>query len=258
MKYQGKSFMILFLVAVLMIAMTATTFAAPRVTVMIAAAASLQNTFEKGLIPEFQRQNPAIAIEGTYDSSGKLQMQIESGLQADIFFSAAPKQMNDLKSKGLIESSSNLLENKIVLIKTKGMTTNVTGFENITNADTIAIGDPGSVPAGQYAREVFTSIGNWDAVLAKASLGTNVTEVLSWVAQGSADVGVVYATDAASNGNVTIITQAPAWTLKQPVLYPIGTLTSSPHKTEAQAFIDFLKSDTAKSIFESYGFSIIR
>lgn len=227
-------------------------------SIMIAAAASLQNVFEKGLIPEFNKAYPNIKVTGTYDSSGKLQTQIEAGLEADIFFSAATKQMNELKDAGLIDASSiiNLLENKIVLIGTSGVKTKVTGFENITDASIIAIGDPASVPAGQYAQEIFTSLGAWDAVLKKSSLGTNVTEVLSWVAAGSAEVGVVYATDAASNKNVVVIAEAPAGTLKQPVLYPIGITTRTTQKAQAQAFIDFLRTDTAKSIFESYGFTV--
>jgi len=227
-------------------------------SIMIAAAASLQNVFEKGLIPEFENIYPNIKVTGTFDSSGKLQTQIESGLEADIFFSAATTQMDALKDQGLMDADTivNLLENKIVLIKTKGITTTVTSFENITNASVIAIGDPASVPAGQYAQEVFTSLGNWDDVLKKSSLGTNVTEVLSWVAAGSAEVGVVYATDAASNQNVEIIAEAPAGSLKQPVLYPIGITANSKNKPQAQAFLDFLKSNTAKAIFESYGFTV--
>ena len=228
--------------------------------ILIAAAASLQNAFEKGLIPEFAKTYPGIQVTGTFDSSGKLQTQIESGLEADLFFSAATTQMNNLKGKSLIDEATvvNLLENKIVLIKTKGLKTAVTGFENITAAGLIAIGDPESVPAGQYAREVFTNLGSWDDVLKKSSLGTNVTEVLTWIAAGSAEVGVVYATDAASNENVEIIAEAPAGTLKTPVLYPVGITANSPNKPQAQAFLDFLKSDTAKGIFESYGFSVVK
>jgi molybdate transport system substrate-binding protein len=227
--------------------------------IMIAAAASLQNVFEKSLIPEFAKINPNIQVTGTFDSSGKLQTQIESGLEADIFFSAALTQMNNLKEQGLMDAGTivNLLENKIVLIKTKGLPTNVTSFENITEASVIAIGDPASVPAGQYAQEAFTSIGNWDAVVEKSSLGSNVTEVLSWVASGSAEVGVVYATDAISNANVEVIAEAPAGSLKAPVLYPIGITAGSENKPQAKAFLEFLRGDVAKALFESYGFSPI-
>lgn len=87
-------------------------------TVTLAAAASLEYAFEEELIPAFEEQHPDVNIEGVYDSSGKLQQQIESGLAADLFFSAAPTQMNALEEEGMIDSDTivNLLENKIVLI----------------------------------------------------------------------------------------------------------------------------------------------
>jgi molybdate transport system substrate-binding protein len=228
-----------------------------RVTLLIAAAASLKNAFEKDLIPLFRQKYPHITIEGTYDSSGKLQAQIEAGLEADIFMSAAPAQMNGLVEKGLIarETVKPLLENKIVLIKTAGIDVpEVTGFETIANAGTVALGDPASVPAGQYAQEALTSLGVWDAAKAKASFGTNVTEVLAWVAEGSADVGVVYATDAASAAKVEVIAEAPEGSLKQKVLYPAGMAAGSAHKKEARLFLDFLGSPESFGVFKKYGF----
>ena len=228
--------------------------------ILIAAAASLQNAFEKSLIPEFNKLYPGIEVTGTFDSSGRLQTQIESGLEADLFFSAATTQMNNLRGQGLIDEGTvvNLLENKIVLIGTKGVSTTVTEFQNIINATAIAVGDPESVPAGQYAREVFTNLGIWEEVLGKASLGTNVTEVLTWVAAGSAEVGVVYATDAASNENVEVIANAPAGSLNTPVLYPVALTADSTNKPQAQAFLNFLKGDAAKAVFESFGFTVVQ
>ena len=101
-----------------------------------------------------------------YDSSGKLQFQIEKGLDADVFFSAATTQMNALKDEDLVDadSISNVLENKLVLIKGKDSTTTVTGFDNIKDASIIAIGDPEVVPAGSYAKEALTNLGVWDSI----------------------------------------------------------------------------------------------
>lgn len=230
------------------------------VKIMIAAAASLENAYVDELIPMFEGKYDYITVEGTYDSSGKLQTQIESGLEADVFMSAATKQMNALKDEDMIEADSivNLLENKLVLIVPKGTDTDITGFEDITKADMIAIGDPDSVPAGQYAREAFTSIGNWDEVSSKASLGTNVTEVLRWVEESSADAGIVYATDAASSDKVDVIAEAPKGSLKKPVIYPAGILSGTKNPEEAKLFMEFLQSDEALSVFEKYGFTINR
>ena len=168
---------------------------------MIAAAASLETAFKDTLIPMFQEQYDYITVEGTYGSSGDLQTQIESGLDAQVFMSAANKQMNALADEGLVNKDDivQLLVNKVVLISGKDYAGSVTGFENVNEAGTIALGDPASVPAGQYAQEIFESLGLWEELSGsdKVSWGENVTQVLSWVAEGSAEVGVVYATDAA-------------------------------------------------------------
>ena len=227
------------------------------VTILVAAAASLENVFRDEIIPRFQKKYPWITVEGTYDSSGKLQVQIEQGLHADVFMSAATRQMDTLTEEKLIQADSvkQLLENKLVLIKPVGIATAVTGFRTAALAKTIALGDPTSVPAGQYAQEAFTNLGNWDAVSAKASFGTNVTEVLNWVAEGSADAGVVYATDAAISKKVEIIEEAPTGSLKTKVIYPAGLISATIHPVEAGLFINFLCSDDALSVFTAYGFS---
>lgn len=227
------------------------------VTILAAAAASLEYSFEEELIPMFEAMNPAIAVEGSYDSSGKLKTQIEEGMDADVFMSAAVQQMDDLKEEKLIDEDSivNLLENEIVLIQALDQSAEIKTFEDIVNANVIAVGDPESVPAGQYAKEALTSLGLWDEVEEKASLGTNVTEVLNWVAEGSADAGIVYATDAAANDKVTVIAKAPKDALAEPVLYPAGIVTASTKKEAAQLFLKFLQSKEALEVFEKYGFT---
>ena len=236
---------------------TTTAAAAEETTILVAAAASLKYSYDEELIPMFVAANPGIKVDATYDSSGKLQTQIEEGLGADVFMSAATKQMNALKDENMVDADSivNLLENKIVLIVPAGMDAKVTGFEDIANADMIAIGDPESVPAGQYAKEALTSLGLWDAVDAKSTKGTNVTEVLNWVAEGSADAGIVYATDAATTDKVQVIAEAPEGSLAAKVIYPVGIVTASENKEAAQKFVQFLQSDEAIAVFEKYGFS---
>ena len=231
------------------------------VTILMAAAASLEYSMKDELIPMFQEQHPNITVEGTYDSSGKLQTQIESGIDADLFFSAAEKQMTALKDENLIDGDSiqNLLENKIVLVVPSDKKDAYTKFEDVVNAETIAVGDPESVPVGQYSQEALTSLGLWDQVSAKASLGTNVTEVLNWVSEGSADAGIVYATDAATKkGSLAVVAEAPEGSLAQKVLYPAGIVSSSTKKDAAQLFLDFLASDQASKVFEEYGFTPVK
>ncbi|PWJ47761.1 molybdate ABC transporter substrate-binding protein [Faecalicatena contorta] len=226
------------------------------VTLLVAAAASLEYSYEDELIPMFEEANPNITVEGTYDSSGKLQTQIEEGIEADIFMSAANKQMNALVDEALVDKDSvvELLENKIVLITSADSTLDLKEFTDISKAQTVAIGDPESVPVGQYSQEALTSLGLWDEISAKASLGTNVTEVLNWVAEGSAEAGIVYATDAATTDKVKVIAEAPEGSLAENAIYPVGIVSASANKEAAQKFVDFLQSDEAIAVFEKYGF----
>lgn len=236
----------------------AETQAVEEAEILVAAAASLKNAYEEKLIPMFEEQNPGITVKGTYDSSGKLQTQIEEGLEADVFMSAAVKQMNALNDEGMIISDTivDLLENKIVLIVPSGSDSGLAAFEDIANADSIALGDPASVPAGQYAEEALTNLGVWDSIQDKVSFGTNVTEVLNQVAAASADAGIVYATDAASMADqVTVVAEAPEGSLSAKVIYPVAVVNNTAHEDAARAFVDFLQTDEAMAVFESYGFA---
>lgn len=224
---------------------------------LIAAAASLEYAFSEELIPAFEKQNENVTIKGIYDASGKLQTQIEEGLEADIFLSAAPKQMNALEKEGLIDKSTetDLLTNHIVLIVPEGNPKEIKDFQDIDKAETIAIGDPESVPVGQYSKEVLENLNLWDQIQPKVSLGTNVTEVLNWVAEGSADVGIVYQTDAKMSKKVKTIAQAPENTMKEPVVYPAAVVKNSKNTELAKSFLDFLQTKEAHLIFEKYGFT---
>ncbi len=227
--------------------------------VNLAAAASLKNVFDDKLIPMFEKQYPGVKVTPTYASSGDLQTQIENGLETDVFMSAANKQMNALVDKGIIDNSTNLqfLENKVVLIVPADSNSNISSFDDLKNVEgNIAIGDPESVPAGQYAKEVLNNTGIWDDVESKLSLGTDVTAVLNQVAQGSAECGIVYATDAKSTDDVKVICEAPEDALKTPVIYPVASIKDTNDTDATKAFMDFLQTKEAKDVFVEYGFTI--
>ena len=172
----------------------------------------------KEIQKDFNELYPNVTIYYSADSSGTLQTQIEEGLEADVFMSAAKKQMTALDEEGMIASDTitDLLENKIVLIVPTRNEKKLEKFEDIENADSIALGDPASVPAGQYAQEALTNLGIWDKIQDKVSFGTNVTEVLNQVAAASADAGIVYATDAASMADqVEVVAEAPEGRARQ-------------------------------------------
>ena len=224
-------------------------------------AASLSNSMEE-IQKDFNELYPNVTIYYSADSSGTLQTQIEEGARCDLFFSAADKQMDALTEEKLTKEDTvkDLLENKVVLIKPKDGETKVTGFENITDAANIALaGD--SVPVGQYSREIFDNLGITDEVnKMEINEGKNVSEVLAAVSEGSNEIGIVYATDAASVADkVDIIAEAPADALKTPVLYPVGLIedkeASEDDTAAAEAFLEYIKSDDAMKVFEKYGFT---
>ena len=224
-------------------------------------AASLSNAMEE-IQKDFNETYPDVEILYNADSSGTLQTQIEEGARCDIFFSAADKQMDALVDEDLAKKDTveDILENKVVLIKPKDGETKVTGFENITDAANIALaGD--SVPVGQYSREIFDNLGITDEVnKMEINEGKNVSEVLAAVSEGSNEIGIVYATDAASVvDKVDVIAEAPADALKTPVLYPVGLIedkeASEDDTAAAEAFLEYIKSDDAMKVFEKYGFT---
>ena len=224
-------------------------------------AASLSNAMEE-IQKDFNETYPDVEILYNADSSGTLQTQIEEGARCDIFFSASDKQMNALVDENLAKKDTveDILENKVVLIKPKDGETKVTGFENITDAANIALaGD--SVPVGQYAREIFDNLGITDEVnKMEINEGKNVSEVLAAVSEGSNEIGIVYATDAASVADkVDVIAEAPADVLKTPVLYPVGLIedkeASEDDTAAAEAFLEYIKSDDAMKVFEKCGFT---
>ena len=235
--------------------------AEPGGEVYVFIAASLANAMEE-IQKDFNQKYPDVEIFYNADSSGTLQTQIEEGSRCDIFFSAATKQMDALVEEELVKEESvvNLLENKVVLIKTNDTETKVTGFENITDAENLALAGE-DVPVGQYAREIFTSLDIMDQVeKMEINEGKNVTEVLAAVTQGSNEVGVVYATDAASVADqVEIIAEASSDMLQTPVLYPVGLTEDEEalpeEKAAAETFFEYLQTESALKVFEEHGFS---
>lgn len=224
-------------------------------------AASLANAMDE-IQKDFNEEYPDVNILFNADSSGTLQTQIEEGARCDLFFSAADKQMNELTDEKLTKADTvvDLLENKVVLIKPKDGKTKVTGFENVTDAENMALAGE-DVPVGQYSREIFTNLGIMDKVNEmEINECKNVTDVLAAVSEGSNEIGVVYATDAASVADkVEILTEAPADSLQTPVLYPVGLIedkeASEDDTKAAEAFLDYVESDAAIKVFEDYGFA---
>ncbi|MFZ5753250.1 MAG: molybdate ABC transporter substrate-binding protein [Bacillota bacterium] len=223
----------------------------------VSAAASLKDTMEE--IKEiYAKENSKVEITYNFGASGALQQQIEQGAPADIFISAAPKQMDELQKKDLIvkDTRKDLLENKVVLVTPKDRRL-ITSFEDLGKKEVqkIAIGAPESVPAGKYAQDALTSLGIWNQIASKLVLAKDVRQVLTYVETGNVEAGIVYQTDAKISHKVQIAAVAPEKS-HAPVVYPIAAIKSSKNMEQAQSFISFLASDKAKAVFEKYGFTV--
>ena len=227
----------------------------------ISAAASLAQPLDELVALYNEKVGPKVRIIVNYGGSGALQTQIENGSPADLFLSAAAKQMDALQDKGLVDTATrvDLLKNDIVLIVPATAGISLDSFEDAAAGavGSIALGDPESVPAGQYAKEVFTSLGLWEAVQARAVFASDVKQVLSWVATGNADCGVVYKTDAVSESGVKIAAAAPEGSHKE-VIYPAAVLATAENRAAALSFLEFLQTDEALGVFERYGFTVNR
>lgn len=224
----------------------------------VSAAASMTDAM-KEIATDYEKKNPNVKVVFNFASSGALQQAIEQGAPVDMFISAAQKQMDDLEKRGLLATGTrkNLLENKVVLIVPKNSKLNLTKFEDVLKKDVkkIGLGEPKSVPVGQYAAEIFKNLGILDEVNTKAVFGSSVRQVLSWVDAGEVEAGVVYATDAAISKGNKIICIAPSETHK-PVIYPMAIIKSTKQLAPAQAFADYLAGTEGKKTFEKYGFAV--
>ncbi len=227
-----------------------------KTVLIVSAAASLTDAIEE-IEAGYGHDHPGVELRNNFGSSGTLAGQIEEGAPVDVFLSAASKPMDELEARGLIVAGTrrNLLRNSLVLIVPRGSKLN--SFKQLEDGSvrTIALGDPASVPAGQYGRQTLVALHLMDSVQRKLVLAKDVRQVLAYVETGNADAGLVYATDAATSSNVRVATTAPEDS-HDPIVYPAAVVASGHHEAAAREFVEYLQSAAAKAVFEKRGFTI--
>ena len=244
-------------------------------TITVFAAASLENALNE-VIEKYNESQPNVTVVPSYDSSGTLLAQIEEGAACDVFFSAAQKQMDTLQNDDQLVvdgTRHNAVNNQVVVITYKGSGTAVTGLENLKDAKNIAMAD-GSVPVGKYTRQALVNAGILDAVDDVSTIPTdvvsqalggveinecgNVSAVKTQVAEGSNEVGTVYYSDTYGLEDKLDILQVVSYDLTGNVIYPIAQVKNDEadelEQKAALDFVNFVKSDAAKTIFDSYYF----
>lgn len=237
-------------------------------------AASL-NTVMTRLSEEFNKEYPEISIVFNADSSGTLMQQIQEGYECDIFFSAAQKQMDTLEEEGfLVEGTrSNVVNNQVVVVTLKDSGTAVRGLGNLGEAENIALA-AGSVPVGKYTREALVNLGILEETEDVSAITTeqvsealggveiseqdNVSKVLIAVTEGSCEVGTTYYSDTYGYENQLEILEHVSYDLTGDVIYPLSMVVNpeaeKAQREAAQLFYDFILSDQAKAVFDSYYF----
>lgn len=237
-------------------------------------AASL-NTVMTELAEMYNEEHPEVTITYNPDSSGTLLTQIQEGYECDIFFSAAQKQMDDLEADGLMVEGTraNVVNNQVVVISLKDSGTKVTGLENLNEAESIALAG-GSVPVGRYTRQALVNLGTLPETDDPASITTeqvsealggatiseqdNVSKVLTAVVEGSCEVGTTYYSDTYGYEDDLDILQTVSYDLTGDVIYPIARVVNEEaddaQTAAAEDFLQFILSDEAKAVFDSYYF----
>ena len=249
-------------------------------TVYIDIAASLEAVFTDVIIPAYKEIQPNVTIEYNAGSSGKLLSGIEeaNGIGHDLFFSAGKSQVTTLdETDGLVVDGSivNLLANELCLVKGNSTETEVTGWDTLNKAKSMALCG-GSVPVGKYSRIALIALGVLPENDDPASITTeeistalggieideadDVEVAASKAAEGSVDVATIYYSDYYNHqDDLTIIAQDDG-TLTGAITYPV-CLVKNPEADEAESaaaadFLEFLQTEQCLKAYEEYCFIV--
>lgn len=244
-----------YLLSLALLTFSALSVADQKITVY--AAASLTNAI--GEIAAQYEKEQEVKVVGSYAASSSLAKQIENGAPADVFISADLKWMNYLqdKSRIAVDTRRHLLSNKLVLIAPKGQAFKVQTDKSFDLSKAfegrLCTGDLESVPVGIYAKQSLMSLNWWSGIKSRIVGTQDVRAALAFVERGECSAGIVYETDAKISSKTEIVATLPNES-HDPIVYPVAVVTGA--KPEAKAFVDYLSSPQARSIFLKYGFSI--
>lgn len=239
------------LTGVLTVFLLATNVGAAELT--ISAAASLKNAFDE-IAEIFEKDNPGVKANLNYAASNPLLRQIIEGAPVDVFASADQSTMNQAEDARVIKRDTrrDFATNDLVLIVPKG-SKSLASLDDLRKIERIAVGNPDSVPAGRYAKAALERAGLWEELSPKYVHGTNVRQVLAYIARGEADAGFVYKTDALQGKDkVEIVMTIDGG---ETVSYPIAVTETGASPELAAKFVDFVLSPAGREILAKYGFA---
>lgn len=214
--------------------------------VNVFAAASLTGTFTQ-LGKDFEAAHPGVKVTFNFAGSSALAKQINSGAPADVFASAAPKNMDDVTDKG---TPTTFVKNTLEIAVPKGNPGNITGIKDFADKDKKIAICAAQVPCGAAAAKVFAALG---LTAQPDSLEQDVKAALTKVSLGEVDAALVYKTDVLSAKDKVEGIEFPE-SSKAVNEYPIATLTKAPNPDGAKAFVDYVLSDKGKAVLSAAGF----
>lgn len=223
--------------------------------ITISIAASLIDPMNE-IIGIFNEDNNVV-VNVNSGGSGALKKQIASGAEVDLFFSANEKYMDELIDEGFVNSTDKTtpISNALVLIKNKDAK-EINNLEELKDAEgKIAVGELGTVPAGQYTKTALDKIKLWNDIEDKVIFAKDVTIAKSYVEKGEADYGFVYKSDALDLSDASIVLEVPNEYYGK-VVYALAKLKDSKNKELAEKLIECINSKEGKAIFEKYGFVV--
>lgn len=223
------------------------------------AAASLKTALDR-IADEFEQStDKSVAI--SYAGTSVLARQISLGAPADIFVAASSDWMDWLEDQQAIDATRrfDLVGNRLVLIAHGAQQTPVALTPQDLKArlgqDRIAMALVEAVPAGIYGKAALLHLGVWDHLVPQIAQTDNARTALALVASGEAPYGIVYATDAQADPRVSVIASFSSDS-HAPILYPAALVTDRASPA-AVGFLDHLRGDAARRVFEDQGFTIL-
>ncbi|HRN29413.1 MAG TPA: molybdate ABC transporter substrate-binding protein [Terrimesophilobacter sp.] len=212
----------------------------------IAAAASLAGSFGD-LAAEFEAEHSGVEVRPLIlDGSSTLATQLREGAPFDVFASANESNMD--KVADLVVDPTLFATNTLQLAVAPGNPLGITSLEDLVGLDVVLCAP--EVPCGDASQQLLTAKG---VSITPVSEEQNVTAVLTKVAAGEADAGLVYVTDVAdAGGEVTGVDVGGAEVIIN--RYPIAAVAESPNADIAAAFVAFVLSERGRAVLATYGF----
>ena len=227
-------------------------------SLLVFAAASLKPALDQILATREVGATDTIAP--SYAASSQLARQIEAGAPAAVFLSADQDWMDHLAARGLIVADSrvDLLGNALVLVAPRASTLRLAITPAIDLAASLgadgrlAIAEPGSVPAGKYARAALQALDAWAPVQSRIVAADNVRAALNFVARGEVPLAIVYRSDAMSEPTVRVLDTFPAAS-HPPIVYP-AAIVADHDSPAARRLLARLREPAQQAIFRAHGF----